>query len=380
MSPRTIALVLETNNLRGGADDELHEDRVVASLERLLRHLTHQTLSLKALHEVVITHDGLDAGQRGSLETAAGRPLTFVLVGEDTGYYDAKNRGFDATSADVVVFADADCWPDRSWLERLTGPLLREDASVTAGRTTYRDDVLGQAATTIDFMYFAGARGEAPPRESFFARPSRPTRNFYANNVAFSRDVFERRRFEPAPGIYRGHCQLLGMKLAEDGIPIQYVFDAHTVHRFPDSLAELLRLRLLRGADTAEMAPHIAASALPARWSFLGRLGPASALAVLGVRFGLSLRALNRQGLTRAEGPKRALAIATVAGLSAADAAGAIARSVGRADLGVKDGALVRGALSYHADKDDLARRVPASPPRRSAARDSGNDSIMPIM
>jgi len=37
----------------------------------------------------------------------AGAPIRFVLLPPDTGYYDAKNLGFDATTADVVVFGDA---------------------------------------------------------------------------------------------------------------------------------------------------------------------------------------------------------------------------------------------------------------------------------
>ena len=41
---------------------------------------------------------------------------------EGTGYYEAKNRGFDATTADVVAFGDGDCWPDPAWLETLLAP------------------------------------------------------------------------------------------------------------------------------------------------------------------------------------------------------------------------------------------------------------------
>ncbi len=335
----TIALVLETNNLRAAAD----AGRIAAGIERLHVRLGAQTRPLADLDEIVITHDGLDAAERARLEVAAGAPIRFVALPPDTGYYEAKNLGFDATTADVVVFGDADCWPDPAWLAELYAPFAAADIQVVAGRTTYRDDALGIAATAIDFMYFPSPLAEGA------------TRNFYANNVAFRREVFAARRYLPAEGIYRGHCQQLGLRLAADGVRVRYAPAAHTVHRFPDSAAELLRLRLLRGADTVEMTPHFADAFLPLGLRWLGRLGPLSPLGVLAVRLGFSARAVGKQGLSRLSGVRRAACRAAVIAISAADAAGALLRSVGRADLGVHDGGFRRGALSYHDDRDRLA-------------------------
>jgi hypothetical protein len=76
---------------------------------------------------------------------------------------------------------------------------------------------------------------------------------------------------------------------------------------------------------------------------------------VLAVRLGFSERAIGKQGLSKLSGVRRAACLAAVCGISAADAAGALARSVARADLGVHDGGFRRGALSYHGDKDRLA-------------------------
>ncbi len=130
--------------------------------------------------------------------------------------------------------------PHRARSKRACAPPPRcsSPAEVVAGRTTYRDDALGVAATAIDFMYFPSPLGEGL------------TRNFYANNVAFRRDVFAARRYLPAEGIYRGHCQQLGLRLAADGVRVRYAPDAHTVHRFPDGAAELLRLQAAWAAPT----------------------------------------------------------------------------------------------------------------------------------
>lgn len=342
----TVALILETNNLRGGPSDPGAE-RAVRSLERLLRHLAAQTLAPRDLHEIVITHDGLDAAACKRLEAVLGVPIRFILIPPGTGYYEAKNLGFDATEAGVVAFGDADCWPDPAWLERLVAPFADATTEVTAGRTTYRDDIPGIAATAIDFMYFPSPLGGGC------------TRNFYANNVAFRRDVFAARRYRPAEGTYRGHCQELGLRLARDGVKIRFVPEARTIHRFPDSGAELLRLRLLRGADTVEMAPRFGDALLPSRLRWLGHLGPVSALGVLGVRLGLSARAVGRQDMSEVRGLRRVACLAGVVGISAADVMGAIARSAGR-NLGVRDGGLAEGALSYHDDRDRLGESRPS--------------------
>src|SRR5262249_43415212 len=198
--------------------------------------LRGQTRPLATLDEVVVTHDGLPPPVQERLAGAAAAALRFVPVPSGCSYYEAKNAGFRATRAAVVAFGDADCWPDPEWLERLLAPFAAEPGTaVVAGRTRYRRDLLGAAATAIDFMYF-----QSPLRPD-------PRRNFYANNVASRREVFEAHAFPPAPGVYRGHCQLLGLRLAAHGIGVRFEPRAVTVHRFPDSLRELVELRLRRG-------------------------------------------------------------------------------------------------------------------------------------
>jgi hypothetical protein len=334
---QSTALVLETNNLRGGDDAEL----VSATLERLFRHLQAQTLPLASLAEVVVTHDGLDAKSRARLEDAAGRPLRFVALVDGAGYYEAKNRGFDATTTPIVAFADGDCWPEPGWLEALLDPFGEAAVQVVAGRTTYRDDLLGTAASTIDFLYFPSQAGAGH------------TRNFYANNVAFRREVFARFRYRPAPRVYRGHCQDLGFRLHAAHVPVCFAEAAHTIHRFPDSRRALLRLRLLRGADTVAMAPRLLRSVSP-RLSALANVPVAAPLAVLAGRFAFSLGAVAR----RPSRTSRLACAAVVTGLSAVDAAGALARALRWSDFGVHDGGLVHDRLGYHGNGDHLREQV----------------------
>jgi cellulose synthase/poly-beta-1,6-N-acetylglucosamine synthase-like glycosyltransferase len=327
----TFALVLETNNLEGG---DACADRICASLERLLHQLHRQTRPLAALAELVVTHHGLRAHHRAELDQVAGRPIRFVRLSEGTGYHDAKNRGFEATTADVVAFGDADCVPDPAWLERLLQPFAEpEGPAVVAGRTTYPEGVLGAAATTIDFMYFPSPLGAGC------------TRNFYANNVAFRREVFSALRYQEMDSVYRGHCQVLGLRLQAAGVPVRFEPRARTTHRFPDTRRELVSLRLRRGQDAVELSPHFAAAYLPPRWRWLGRR-PSFPLGVIAFRFACSVRALGRQEM-RPLGALGSLAgVGVIAAISLADAAGAAHRLV-RGEASRRRGADAR-ALSYH--------------------------------
>ena len=131
------ALVLETNNLRGGAG----LDAAGASLLHVIGLLAQQSVALSALAQVVVTHDGLCERIRTSAERVAGRGIDFVRINAGTGYYQAKNDGFDAVHADrcdYVCFADADCEPEQDWIEQLIAPLTdAAPPAVVAGRTSY---------------------------------------------------------------------------------------------------------------------------------------------------------------------------------------------------------------------------------------------------
>lgn len=322
MTQLTHSLVLETHNLEGGDGD------VGGTLPRVLARLAEQTYPLAQLADFVITHRGIDAAARDRCEAAAGVPIRWLELGDDVGYYEAKNRGFDVARGDVVAFADADCWPEPAWLGALLAPFADAHVRAVAGRTTYRRDVLGTAASTIDFMYFASPLGAAY------------TRNFYANNVAFRRDVFAAHRFGEHE-MYRGHCAVLGLALHEARIPILFAPAARTIHKFPDALRELVQLRLMRGRDTYELTPELGRALATGRR--LPRVGPVVPLAVLGIRLACSLRSINRQQMPPAHGVRKLAVAGAIAAISAVDAVGALAG--GLRLLAAKPTA----ALSYHA-------------------------------
>jgi glycosyltransferase involved in cell wall biosynthesis len=348
----SVSLVLETNNLHGGAGT------VDSTLAELLVHLRGQTFPLSSLAELVVTHEGLaDAAQR-ALERAAGRSITFVRLPPGTGYYAAKNRGFEKTTAEVVVFGDGDCWPDPAWLDALASHFDDEAVRVVAGRTSYRGDLLGTAATTIDFMYF-GAEGDSSRPEGARGSHAR-TRNFYANNVAFRRGTFERARYVLDDAFYRGNCQVLGLLLQETGVPIVFEPRARTTHRLPDSRKDFARLRLLRGADAVALTPHLARAYLPRPLRRLAEVPGLEAL-VLGSRLLFSVRSINRQDMPPVHGTSWLACAGLTAAISALDAAGACLQRAGLMHLVAKDEPMGNVALAYHDDVDALSNAFTTS-------------------
>jgi len=332
------ALVLETNNLRGGQG----ADQSLDSLKRLVTRLKRQSLPPRHFAQWIITHDGIDESARETLKVLAGRALDFIEIDRSTGYYDAKNAGFDAVNrvrCQYVVFADADCLPCDDWLKNLLTPFLQNDAPLAvAGRTSYAPGVTGSALTSIDFMYFP-----SPLR-------AKATRNFYANNVAFRRETFEQYRYEPLAGVYRAHCQVMGLRMQAAGVAVAYAAHAHTEHRLPDTRREVIKLRWLRGGDSVDLTPHLVRAYMPKWLQWLGNSGPLGPLCVMAGRLGYSLRALNHQDLPPLHGSRRLAATAMVIVISLIDTAGAVLRGMG-INAG-RASARHSEALSYHRPVD----------------------------
>ncbi len=308
-------MVIETENLRGSGSGSA--DAEVASLSRLLRHLRGQTFGVERLTEWVVTHEGLPSGAQRLLEDAAGRSLTFVEVPQGTGYYGSKDRGFDATTADVVAFGDSDCWPDTAWLERLVAPFDGDEVQVVAGRTVYGGGLLAEALTPVDFPYFPSPLGEGC------------TRNFYANNVAFRRGVFARFRYGGPRGFHRGDCGVLGLRLFEERVPVHLEPEALTTHPLPDSLAGHVRKRLHRGADIVTLSPYLADGLAPRALRPLTRVPGLVPTAVLASRLAVGLAALRGR---KRPGAERVVMAAAMTGVSLLDAVGAATRRTARSE------------------------------------------------
>jgi glycosyltransferase involved in cell wall biosynthesis len=118
------------------------------------------------------------------------RKYPFTLLREDQrGPARARNRGIDASSAEVVAFTDSDCLPSTRWLRELVKPFAHDDVGAVAG------DILPFPPRTPAERYAARIRHLSPER--YLRRPIFPFA--VTANLAFRRDVFRRvGLFDPA--------------------------------------------------------------------------------------------------------------------------------------------------------------------------------------
>lgn len=263
----TISVVIETWN---GADRLAH----------LLAALSSQIAAPAAdVVDVVVTHAGIAVDERASLDRLLGRAITWLELAPEAGYYEHKNRGFAASTGDIVAFIDGDCDPAPTWLDSLVAPIRDDGERVVAGATSYPGS-LGRLANQIDFPYFdrEHARRRAIEDAPQFVR------NFFANNVAFARDEFAARLYPAITPMFHGQCQVLALQLLADGIPIRFAPGARVTHAWPDGLRELVTVRLLRGADTVALLPYVLATYAPHRAASVGRLGSLPSLAIFAAR------------------------------------------------------------------------------------------------
>lgn len=282
-----ISVVIESWNVDGRA----------APLERLLRTLAPELGGA----ELVVTHSGRPEHAR--LERAAGRAITWLALPATATYYDHKNRGLDAATGDIVAFLDADCAPAPGWLAAITAPIAAGQARVVAGATTYRGE-LAALASRLDFPYVT------------FDPTRRTVLNFFANNVAFARDVLAAHRYPAIASMHHGQCQVLALQLRAAGIAIHLAADARATHAWPDGIAAWITVRLLRGADTASLLPHVVAHFAPRAARVVARHRLGLALAVLGFRAAIG------SWLALRDGP-RVRGLALVAAATVVDALGA---------------------------------------------------------
>lgn len=282
------SVVIETWNVDGEA----------GPLRRLLYALTPQLGDA----ELVITHVGLDATTRATL--ADGRAVTWVELPATATYYEHKNRGFDASTGEVVAFIDGDTMPDDDWLAQLVAPFAG-GAKVVAGATSY-PGAIAPIANEIDFPYFDGATAK---RVSIADAP--PTvRNFFANNVAFDRATFAARRYPTIAPMFHGQCQVLALRLLQDRIPVVFAPDARLTHAWPSGVREWLAVRLLRGADTVTLMPYLWSHYTPRAAPVIDRLGALPSLVLFAARaVGSSWHAVRRGPVLEALG---FVALATV--------------------------------------------------------------------
>lgn len=178
----------------------------------------------------------LDAGLRGRLSEHFDLR---VELAPGLEYYPLKNFGAGLTRGDLLLFVDSDVLPEEGWLAHLLGSFADPGLAVVCGQTYVAPTDVFARAFALGWTY--ELRDDSGP----LVQP----RKFYANNIAFRRDVFERTGFRPLGARSRGAVSLLRADLDALGIPIWENRSARVDHPPPTSFRHMVVRALAHGRD-----------------------------------------------------------------------------------------------------------------------------------
>jgi glycosyltransferase involved in cell wall biosynthesis len=242
MSVPSYSVIIETANLSLADLDGL---RVTVD------SLADQTLPVQNAREVILADSG-DVPPDALRDALAPHPWVRPMkLPEGTGYEELKMAGAEASSGEIVVFVDGDCFYERGWLEALLAPFSDPRVTIVGGETA------------IDS---AGPYGLAVAMAQSFPAPSSSAATYdsdryHLNNVAFRRTVLQQVPIPSRQPCYR-MSGLHAARLLAAGHRIVRQPAARAVHASPNGLSHFIWRFLLMGYDGV-VVPRLIASELP---------------------------------------------------------------------------------------------------------------------
>lgn len=200
-----------------------------AALPACISALDSQTLDPTHFERIFIDNGSTDS----SLEIVGSNPQIRLLHESARDPYLARNRGIAAGSGQYMVFLDADCIPDRCWLERLNEEINRSEADVLLGYLGYPQEASVFVRCYEDYYHwklkYLTERGLL---DNLFG---------HAGNMAIRADVFrDFGVFAPMPIV--GDTEIIHRLLGHRPQSIvRYVPSARVIHLEVKSYPQLLR-------------------------------------------------------------------------------------------------------------------------------------------
>jgi len=156
---------------------------------------------------------------------------------------------------ELVVFLDSDVVPEPGWLAGLLGTFRDPSYDVVGGSTFLDIDRFASRAFAL-FWFFPLRHDREGLRES---------RHFFANNVAFRREVIATNPFPKLPAL-RGSCSILAQELMAKGHRIWINESSRVAHPPPNGVTHSLKRAMCQGHDDLVLGnlrePHRSKSAL----------------------------------------------------------------------------------------------------------------------
>ena len=166
-------------------------------------------------------------------------PLITYLSVPGERYYELKNHAGRSVAADLLIFLDSDAIPEPLWLSNMIETFTDPRVDVVAGNSFVDPCDLFSKAFAVAWFF--------PLRTS--AQKVCPTKRFFANNVAFKRNVLLDCPFPDIPGTTRGSCTKLAEMLHDRGIGLYQNTAVQVSHPAPNGWAHFVTRALAQGRD-----------------------------------------------------------------------------------------------------------------------------------
>ena len=155
-------------------------------------------------------------------------------------YYQLKNNGAESAQGNLIIFFDSDVTCEIDWLEKLIRPFKENNnIKVVAGRTELVTETTIQQGQLL-VTFFDNCKK---------IKSLHVTKNFFANNVAFEKELFLKYKFPIVQKTARTSCAQLAENLFLDNINIYKQNQAIVYHRSVSKISELLLRSITEGRD-----------------------------------------------------------------------------------------------------------------------------------
>jgi hypothetical protein len=236
--PMTFSIVIEWDNAL--LSESIRARRMLVTLDQQMAALP------RTVHrpQVLIVYDALTVDghllQHLVCDTLKSRDIYDVelVPGPGLHYYELKNLGATRAHGEVIVFLDSDVIPEEGWLLGLLRAFESPAVHVVCGNTYIELEGLYSKAFAL-FWFFS-------PRVD--SNGLVPVESFYANNVAFRREIFQARPYPTVP-LFRAQFVTVVHHLKQRGIVIWLQQGSRVSHPPPNGLEHFICRALAQGYD-----------------------------------------------------------------------------------------------------------------------------------
>jgi glycosyltransferase involved in cell wall biosynthesis len=226
----SFSLIFETENLSSVELENIYKS---------LASLAEQSISVAKANEFLII-DGDYAPPEVIEELGLKYPWIIVKKFPGIRYYEAKMKGAELATGEIVIYCDSDCIYDKNWLSNILSKFAEKpDINAIAGETA--TPIRNSYELAIALHYFF-------PR---FSQKTQPylSNHYFLNNVAFRRDFLLQNPIPTQLPMYRSNCLLHAYYLTcLKGYEIWKDPEVRAIHE-PPSLNFIAWRSLLRGRD-----------------------------------------------------------------------------------------------------------------------------------